>query len=152
MIFGHKRKNQNAIYLCNNWIYYETNFGELVPAESLNAKYLFSGLQKLTQEERLYLAAQYRTARGKRLTDGEMAELKGISLEEHRERKNDLLTKLQIALVEVHEILKDESSEGYSMKDFTRAKANGFVLNESKQESPGYSMKDFTRYHARAAQ
>ena len=152
MIFGHKRKNQNAIYLCNNWIYYETHFGELVPAESLNAKYLFSGLQKLTQEERLYLAAQYRTARGKRLNDGEMAELKGISIEEHKERKNDILTKLQAALVEVHEILKDESSEVCSMKDFTRAEANGFVLNESKQESMGYSMRDFTRFHARTAQ
>ena len=152
MIFGHKRKNQNAIYLCNKWTHYEKEFDSLLPAEILNAKYLFSGLQKLSQEERLYLAMQFRTPQGKRLTDGEMAELKGISIEEHRERKNDLLTKLQAALVEVHEILKDESSEVYSMKDFTRAEANGFVLNESKQESPGYSMRDFTRFHAREAQ
>lgn len=152
MIFGHKRKNQNAIYLCNKWTHYEKDFDSLLPAEILNAKYLFSGLQKLSQEERLYLAMQYRTARGKRLTDGEMAELKGISIEEHKERKNDLLTKLQMALVEVHEILQEESSEAYSMKDFTRAEANGFVLNASKQESPGYSMRDFTRYHERAAQ
>ena len=151
MIFGHKRKNQNAIYLCNKWTHYEKEFDSLLPAEILNAKYLFSGLQRLNQEERLYLASQYRTARGKRLTDGEMAELKGISIEEHKERKNDLLTKLQAALVEVHEILKDEA-ETYSMKDFTRAEANGFVLNESKQESMGYSMRDFTRFHARTAQ
>ena len=53
--------------------------------------------------------------------------------------------------MEVHEILKDEA-ETYSMKDFTRAEANGFVLNESKQESMGYSMRDFTRFHARTAQ
>ena len=152
MIFGHKRKNQNAIYLCNKWTHFEKNFESLLPAEVLNAKYLFSGLQKLTQEERLYLAMQFRTPQGKPLTDGEMAELKSISIEEHRERKNDLLTKLQAALVEVHEILKDESSEVYSMKDFTRAEANGFVLNESKQEDPGYSMRDFTRFHARTAQ
>lgn len=152
MIFGHKRKNQNAIYLCNNWIYYETHFGELQHVELFNAKCLFGGLQKLTQEERLYLASQYRTARGKRLTDGEMVELKGISIEEHKERKNDLLTKLQAALLEVHEILQDESSEVYSMKDFTRAEASGFVLNESKPESQDYSMRAFTRYHARATQ
>ena len=152
MIFGHKRKNQNAIYLCNKWTHYEKEFDSLLPAEILNAKYLFSGLQRLNQEERLYLASQYRTARGKRLTDGEMAELKGISIEEHKERKNDILTKLQAALVEVHEILKDESSEVFSMNDFTKAEANGFVLNESKQESMGYSMRDFTRFHARTAQ
>lgn len=152
MIFGHKRKNQNAIYLCNRWTHFEKDFDSLLPAEILNAKYLFSGLQRLTQEERLYLAMQFRTPQGKRLTDGEMAELKGISIEEHKERKNDLLTKLQMALVEVHKILKDESSEVYSMKDFTRAEASGFVLNESKPESPDYSMRDFTRYHARAAQ
>ena len=151
MIFGHKRKNQNAIYLCNKWTHYEKDFDSLLPAEILNAKYLFSGLQKLSQEERLYLAMQFRTPQGKRLTDGEMAELKGISIEDHKERKNDLLTKLQAALVEVHEILKDEA-ETYSMKDFTRAEANGFVLNESKQESMGYSMRDFTRFHARTAQ
>ena len=151
MIFGHKRKNQNAIYLCNKWTHYEKDFDSLLPAEILNAKYLFSGLQKLSQEERLYLAMQFRTPQGKRLTDGEMAELKGISIEEHKERKNDILTKLQAALVEVHEILKDESSEVCSMKDFTRAEANGFVLNESKQESMGYSMRDFTRFHARTA-
>ena len=94
---------------------------------------------------------QFRTPQGKRLTDREMAELKGISIEDHKERKNDLLTKLQMALVEVHEILKDESSEVCSMKDFTKAEANGFVLNESKQKSPGYSMREFIRYHARAA-
>lgn len=152
MKFGHKRKNQNAIYLCIKWTHYEKDFDSLLPAEILNAKYLFSGLQKLSQEERLYLAMQFRTPQGKRITDGEMAELKGISIEEHKERKNDILTKLQAALVEVHEILKDESSEVYSMKDFTRAEANGFVLNESKQESPGYSMRDFTRFHAREAQ
>jgi len=152
MIFGHKRKNQNAIYLCNKWTHFEKEFDSLLPAEVLNAKYLFSGLQKLTQEERLYLAMQFRTPQGKRLTDGEMAELKGISIEEHKERKNNLLTKLQMALVEVHEILKDESSEVYSMKDFTMAEANGFVLNDSKPESPGYSMRDFTRFHSRAAQ
>lgn len=152
MIFGHKRKNQNAIYLCNKWTHYEKEFDSLLPAEILNAKYLFSGLQHLTQEERLYLAMQFRTPQGKRLTDGEMAELKGLSIEDHKERKNDLLTKLQAALVEVHEILKDESSEVFSMKDFTRAEANGFVLNESKQESMGYSMRDFTRFHARTAQ
>ena len=151
MIFGHKRKNQNAIYLCNKWTHYEKEFDSLLPAEILNAKYLFSGLQHLTQEERLYLAMQFRTPPGKRLTDGEMAELKGLSIEDHKERKNDLLTKLQAALVEVHEILKDEA-ETYSMKDFTRAEANGFVLNESKQESMGYSMRDFTRFHARTAQ
>ena len=151
MIFGHKRKNQNAIYLCNKWTHYEKDFDSLLPAEILNAKYLFSGLQHLTQEERLYLAMQFRTPQGKRLTDGEMAELKGLSIEDHKERKNDLLTKLQAALVEVHEILKDEA-ETYSMKDFTRAEANGFVLNESKQESMGYSMRDFTRFHARTAQ
>lgn len=151
MIFGHKRKNQNAIYLCNKWTHYEKEFDSLLPAEILNAKYLFSGLQHLTQEERLYLAMQFRTPQGKRLTDGEMAELKGLSIEDHKERKNDLLTKLQAALVEVHEILKDEA-ETYSMKDFTRAEANGFVLNESKQESMGYSMRDFTRFHARTAQ
>ena len=151
MIFGHKRKNQNAIYLCNKWTHYEKDFDSLLPAEILNAKYLFSGLQKLSQEERLYLAMQFRTPQGKRLTDGEMAELKGLSIEDHKERKNDLLTKLQAALVEVHEILKDEA-ETYSMKDFTRAEANGFVLNESKQESMGYSMRDFTRFHARPAQ
>ena len=150
MIFGHKRKNQNAIYLCNKWTHYEKEFDSLLPAEILNAKYLFSGLQHLTQEERLYLAMQFRTPQGKRLTDGEMAELKGLSIEDHKERKNDLLTKLQAALVEVHEILKDEA-ETYSMKDFTRAEANGFVLNESKQESMGYSMRDFTRFHARTA-
>ena len=152
MIFGHKRKNQNAIYLCNKWTHFEKEFDSLLPAEVLNAKYLFSGLQKLSQEERLYLAMQFRTPQGKRLTDGEMAELKGISIEEHKERKNDILTKLQAALVEVHEILKDESSEVCSMKDFTRAEANGFVLNESEQESLGYSMRDFTRFHARAEQ
>ena len=151
MIFGHKRKNQNAIYLCNKWTHYEKDFDSLLPAEVLNAKYLFSGLQRLDQEERLYLAMQFRTPQGKRLTDGEMAELKGLSIEDHKERKNDLLTKLQAALVEVHEILKDEA-ETYSMKDFTRAEANGFVLNESKQESMGYSMRDFTRFHARTAQ
>ena len=151
MIFGHKRKNQNAIYLCNKWTHYEKDFDSLLPAEILNAKYLFSGLQKLSQEERLYLAMQFRTPQGKRLTDGEMAELKGISIEEHKERKNDILTKLQAALVEVHEILKDEA-ETYSMKDFTRAEASGFVLKDSKPERPGYSMRDFTRYHERAAQ
>ena len=151
MIFGHKRKNQNAIYLCNKWTHYEKEFDSLLPAEILNAKYLFSGLQHLTQEERLYLAMQFRTPQGKRLTDGELAELKGLSIQDHKERKNDLLTKLQAALVEVHEILKDEA-ETYSMKDFTRAEANGFVLNESKQESMGYSMRDFTRFHARTAQ
>lgn len=149
MIFGHKRKNQNAIYLCNKWTHYEKDFDSLLPAEILNAKYLFSGLQRLDQEERLYLAMQFRTPQGKRLTDGEMAELKGISIEEHKERKNDILTKLQAALVEVHEILKDESSEVYSMKDFTRAEANGFALTENTQESSGYSMRAFTRYHAR---
>ena len=151
MIFGHKRKNQNAIYLCNKWTHYEKDFDSLLPAEVLNAKYLFSGLQRLDQEERLYLAMQFRTPQGKRLTDREMAELKGISIEDHKERKNDLLTKLQMALVEVHEIMQDESSETYSMKDFTNAEANGFVLNESKQKSPGYSMREFIRYHARAA-
>lgn len=151
MIFGHKRKNQNAIYLCNRWTHFEKDFDSLIPAEVLNAKYLFSGLQKLDQEERLYLAMQFRTPQGKPLKDGEMVELKGISIEEHRERKNDFLTKLQTALVEVHEILKEES-ETYSMKDFTRAEANGFVLNESKPESQGYSMRDFTRYHEKAAQ
>ena len=152
MKFGHKRKNQNAIYLCIKWTHYEKDFDSLLPAEILNAKYLFSGLQKLSQEERLYLAMQFRTPQGKRLTDGEMAELKGISIEEHKERKNDILTKLQAALVEVHEILKDESSEVCSMNDFTRAEANGFVLTDSKQESPGHSMRDFARFHARAAQ
>jgi hypothetical protein len=152
MIFGHKRKNQNAIYLCNKWTHYEKDFDSLLPAEILNAKYLFSGLQRLTQGERLYLAMQFRTPQGKRLTDGEMVALKGISLEEHRDIKNGILTKLQAALEDVHEILKDESSEVYSMKDFTRAEASCFVLKESKPESQDYSMKDFTRYHARATQ
>ena len=151
MKFGHKRKNQNAIYLCIKWTHYEKDFDSLLPAEILNAKYLFSGLQKLDQEERLYLAMQFRTPQGKRLTDGEMAALKGINLEEHRDIKNGILTRLQAALEDVHETLKEES-ETYSMKDFTRAEANGFVLNESKQESMGYSMRDFTRFHARTAQ
>lgn len=151
MIFGHKRKNQNAIYLCNKWTHYEKDFDSLLPAEILNAKYLFSGLQKLDQEERLYLAMQFRTPQGKRLTDGEMAALKGINLEEHRDIKNGILTRLQAALEDVHETLKEES-ETYSMKDFTRAEASGFVLKDSKPERPGYSMRDFTRYHERAAQ
>ena len=151
MIFGHKRKNQNAIYLCNKWTHYEKEFDSLLPAEILNAKYLFSGLQKLDQEERLYLAMQFRTPQGKRLTDGEMAALKGINLEEHRDIKNGILTRLQAALEDVHETLKEES-ETYSMKDFTRAEASGFVLKDSKPERPGYSMRDFTRYHERAAQ
>ena len=151
MKFGHKRKNQNAIYLCNKWTHYEKDFDFLLPAEILNAKYLFSGLQKLDQEERLYLAMQFRTPQGKRLTDGEMAALKGINLEEHRDIKNGILTRLQAALEDVHETLKEES-ETYSMKDFTRAEASGFVLKDSKPERPGYSMRDFTRYHERAAQ
>jgi hypothetical protein len=151
MKFGHKRKNQNAIYLCIKWTHYEKDFDSLLPAEILNAKYLFSGLQKLDQEERLYLAMQFRTPQGKRLTDGEMAALKGINLEEHRDIKNGILTRLQAALEDVHETLKEES-ETYSMKDFTRAEASGFVLKDSKPERPGYSMRDFTRYHERAAQ
>lgn len=151
MIFGHKRKNQNAIYLCIKWTHFEKDFDSLLPAEILNAKYLFSGLQKLAQEERLYLAMQFRTPQGKRLADGEMAELKGISLEEHRDIKNGILTKLQAALEDVHETLKEES-ETYSMKDFTRAEASGFVLKDSKPENSDYSMRDFTRYHRRAAQ
>lgn len=151
MKFGHKRKNQNAIYLCIKWTHYEKDFDSLLPAEILNAKYLFSGLQKLDQEERLYLAMQFRTPQGKRLTDGEMAALKGINLEEHRDIKNGILTRLQAALENVHETLKEES-ETYSMKDFTRAEASGFVLKDSKPERPGYSMRDFTRYHERAAQ
>ena len=151
MKFGHKRKNQNAIYLCIKWTHYEKDFDSLLPAEILNAKYLFSGLQKLDQEERLYLAMQFRTPQGKRLTDGEMAALKGINLEEHRDIKNGILTRLQAALEDVHETLK-EVSETYSMKDFTRAEASGFVLKDSKPERPGYSMRDFTRYHERAAQ
>ena len=151
MKFGHNRKNQNAIYLCIKWTHYEKDFDSLLPAEILNAKYLFSGLQKLDQEERLYLAMQFRTPQGKRLTDGEMAALKGINLEEHRDIKNGILTRLQAALEDVHETLKEES-ETYSMKDFTRAEASGFVLKDSKPERPGYSMRDFTRYHERAAQ
>lgn len=151
MKFGHKRKNQNAIYLCIKWTHYEKDFDSLLPAEILNAKYLFSGLQKLDQEERLYLAMQFRTPQGKRLTDGEMAALKGINLEEHRDIKNGILTRLQAALEDVHETLKEES-ETYSMKDFTRQEASGFVLKDSKPERPGYSMRDFTRYHERAAQ
>lgn len=151
MIFGHKRKNQNAIYLCNKWTHYEKDFDSLLPAEILNAKYLFSGLQKLSQEERLYLAMQFRTPQGKRLTDCEMVALKGISIEEHKERKNDLLTKLQTALQDAHEILQDESSESYSMKEFTRA-FSGLPSYEAKPESTDYSMRDFTRYHARSAQ
>ena len=151
MKIGHKRKNQNAIYLCIKWTHYEKDFDSLLPAEILNAKYLFSGLQKLDQEERLYLAMQFRTPQGKRLTDGEMAALKGINLEEHRDIKNGILTRLQAALEDVHETLKEES-ETYSMKDFTRAEASGFVLKDSKPERPGYSMRDFTRYHERAAQ
>lgn len=151
MIFGHKRKNQNAIYLCNKWTHYEKDFDSLLPAEILNAKYLFSGLQRLDQEERLYLAIQFRTPQGKRLTDGEMAELKGISIEEHRDIKNGILTKLQAALEDAHETLKEEA-ETYSMKDFTKAEASGFVLKDSKPENSDYSMRDFTRFHARAAQ
>ena len=151
MKFGHKRKNQNAIYLCIKWTHYEKDFDSLLPAEVLHAKYLVSGLQKLDQEERLYLAMQFRTPQGKRLTDGEMAALKGINLEEHRDIKNGILTRLQAALEDVHETLKEES-ETYSMKDFTRAEASGFVLKDSKPERPGYSMRDFTRYHERAAQ
>ena len=80
-----------------------------------------------------------------------MAALKGINLEEHRDIKNGILTRLQAALEDVHETLKEES-ETYSMKDFTRAEASGFVLKDSKPERPGYSMRDFTRYHERAAQ
>ena len=106
MLFGHKRKNQNAIYLCNHWIHYETHFTELCPVEIRNAKELFSGLQKLDQEERLYLAAQYRTARGKKYTDGEIAELKGIPVEEHRKMRNSIQDKLQAALVALHEVLE----------------------------------------------
>lgn len=106
MIFGHKQKNHVARYLCNHWIHYETHFNELCPAEVLNAKYLFSGLQKLDQEERLYLASQYRTARGKKYTDGEIAELKGIPVEEHRTNRNDIQEKLQAALEELHAELK----------------------------------------------
>lgn len=151
MIFGHKRKNQNAIYLCNKWTHYEKEFDSLLPAEILNAKYLFSGLQKLSQEERLYLAMQFRTPQGKRLTDGEMVELKGISLEEHRDIKNGILTKLQAALEDVHEILHEES-ETYSMRDFTRAEANGLPSQDVTIENSGYSMKDFTRFQARIAQ
>jgi len=106
VLFGHKRKNQNAIYLCNHWIHYETHFTELCPVEIRNAKELFSGLQKLDQEERLYLAAQYRTARGKKYTDGEIAELKGIPVEEHRKMRNSIQDKLQAALVALHEVLE----------------------------------------------
>jgi len=114
MIFGHKQKNHVAKYLCNHWIHYETHFNELCPAEVLNAKYLFSGLQKLDQEERLYLASQYRTARGKRYTDGEIADIKGIPVDEHREVKRGILDKLQAALVELHEVLqtKEEVKHG----------------------------------------
>ena len=114
MIFGHKQKNHVARYLCNHWMQYERDFETLHPAEVLNAKYLFSGLQKLDQEERLYLASQYRTARGKRYTDGEIADIKGIPVDEHREVKRGILDKLQAALVELHEVLqtKEEVKHG----------------------------------------
>ncbi len=110
-MFGHKRKNQAAMYLCNNWIQYERSFDTLQPEEVLNAKYLFSGLQKLTQDERLYLASQYRTARGRRYTDQEIADIKGVPMEEHRAARIDILTKLQYALMEVDEALKEEPQQ-----------------------------------------
>ena len=103
MIFGHKQKNHVAKYLCNHWIQYERDFDSLVPAEVLNAKYLFSGLQQLDQEERLFLAEQYRTARGKRYTDAEIADIKGVTVKEYRISKNEILTKLQSRLEEMHE-------------------------------------------------
>lgn len=120
MIFGHKRKNQASIYLLNHWIQYERNFETLVPAEILNAKYLFSGLQKLDQEERLYLASQYRTARGKRYTDSEIADIKGVTVDEHRELKRGILDKLQSILIEIDEVLKNESDshEVFTMNQF----------------------------------
>ena len=106
MIFGHKQKNHVARYLCNHWMQYERDFDTLHPAEVLNAKYLFMGLQKLDPEERLYLAAQYRTARGKKYTDGEIATIKGIPVEDHRTTRNDIQEKLQAALVALHEVLE----------------------------------------------
>ena len=120
MIFGHKRKNQAAIYLLNHWIHYERNFDSLVPAEVLNAKYLFSGLQKLDQEERLCLASQYRTARGKRYTDSEIADIKGVTVDEHREVKRGILDKFQSILIEIDEVLKNESDshEVFTMSQF----------------------------------
>ena len=110
MLFGHKRKNQNAIYLCNHWTYYETHFRELQHVELLNAKCLFGGLQKLDQEERIYLAKQYRTGRGKKYTDQEAADLFGIALMDHKKEKDRILTKLQEAVREVREAI--ESKKG----------------------------------------
>ena len=123
MKFGHKQKNHVAKYLCNHWIHYETHFNELVPAEVLNAKYLFSGLQRLDQEERLYLAEQYRTARGKRYTDAEIADIKGVTVKEYRIIKNEILTKLQSILEEIHEELEPEadSREVFTMKQYSDA-------------------------------
>lgn len=107
MNFKHKQKNHTAKYLCNHWIHYERNVDSLQPEEVLNAKYLFWGLQKLNQDERLFLATQYRTARGKRYTDGEISAIKGITVEEHKKQRIECETALQNALKEVYENLND---------------------------------------------
>lgn len=125
MKFGHKRKNQNANYLCNNWMHYEKNLDSLQPAEVLNAKYLLMGLQKLTQEERLYLASQYRNPSGKRYTDGAISEIMGISIKDHRKNKNDILTKLEAALLELHAVLEEDSYKAFMMDRFRRTEALG---------------------------
>lgn len=103
MLFGHKRKNHVARYFLNNWIRYEKDINEIHPDEINNVKLFYTGLQKLSQEERLYLASQYRTSRGKRYTDTEIAKIKGVSVQEHKQKRVACETTLQNALKEIDE-------------------------------------------------
>ena len=111
MKFDHKRKNHAARYLLNNWVHYEKNIDELRPHELENAKIFFAGLQKLTQEEQIFLASKYRPARGKRISDKYMAFSKRMPLEAYKQRKVECETALQNAIMkycEENENIADE--------------------------------------------
>lgn len=101
MLLGHKQKNKVAKYLLNYWIRYEKSINNLHPSDIENVKLFFAALQKISLEERLYLASQFRTARGKKYTDAEIAAIHGIDVAAHKEKRIACETALQNALIEI---------------------------------------------------
>ena len=111
MRFDQQVKNHTARLLLNNWVHYEKNIEELRPHDLENAKIFFAGLQKLTQEEQIFLASKYRPARGKRISDKYMAFSKRMPREAYKQRKVECETALQNAIMkycEENENIADE--------------------------------------------
>ena len=102
MRFDQQEKNHAARYLLNNWVHYEKNIEELRPHDLENAKIFFEGMQRLTEEQQIFLANKHRTARGTRNPDKYMAFMKGIPLDEYKRRKVECETALQKAIIEYY--------------------------------------------------